>query len=225
VGEFVVTNSIGLTVDEVLTTTRNVRKRLDFNKPVPRHLLEECLDLALQAPNGSNNQNWEWVLVDDTSVIQEIADINYRAYEDFHKIVARFPKVLDDRNIGRNERMGQISESVYYLIENMSKVPVVVLPLLAAKVGANPNTFYQASNWGSILQAAWSFMLACRSRGLGSAWTTLHLWREEEMADLLGFSNDRYTQVGLFPVAYTKGTDFRAAQRRPAAEVMHWNRF
>ena len=120
--------------------------------------------------------------------------------------------------------MGQITTSVLHLIERLQDVPVLVIPLLRGRV-EGLNAFYQASLWGSVLPAAWSFMLALRSRGLGSAWTTLHLWKEREVAELLGIPYATHTQAGLFPVAWTVGTEFRAAQRRPAAEVLHWNRW
>ena len=82
-----------------------------------------------------------------------------------------------------------------------------------------------AGFWGSLLPAAWSFMLALRSRGLGSAWTTLHLMGdgEKQAADVLGIPFEKYSQGGLFPIAYTKGTDFKPARRLPAEQLTHWN--
>jgi nitroreductase len=98
-----------------------------------------------------------------------------------------------------------------------------VLPLVAGRL-EGASTFFQASVWGSIIPAVWSLMLSLRSRGLGSAWTTIHLHKQAEMAELLGIP-DGYTQVGLFPVAYTIGTDFGEADRRPVREVSSWNSF
>ncbi len=213
---------LALGVDELLTTTRNVRKRLDLTRPVERAIVEQCLDLALQAPNGSNQQSWEWVVVDDAAKRARIAELNREALEQFTKLLESKPEAMGAYDVGRNQRMGEISTSVYHLIEHLHQVPVLVVPVILGRT-ERLNTFYQASIWGSILPAVWSFMLALRSRGLGSAWTTLHLWREREVADLLDIPYDRYTQAGLFPVAYTVGTEFRPAQRVAARDLIRWN--
>lgn len=217
---------LDLSIDEVLTTTRNVRKRLDLTRPVERSVVEECIELALQAPNGSNNQGWEWIAVDDPETKRQLADLHRLGLDDNRKVLAADPNEYEQHNLGRNDRIGEIHESVMYLVDHLHEVPVLVVPAMHTPVRLEGlNTFYQASQWGSILQAVWSFMLALRSRGLGSAWTTLQLWRERETAELLGLPYDTYTQAGLFPVAYTIGTDFKPAQRRPVSEVLHWNRF
>ena len=217
---------LDLSIDEVLTTTRNVRKRLDLTRPVERSVVAECLTLALQAPNGSNNQGWEWIAVDDAATKDAIAKLQLEALETFLDAAGPHPSVGTVVDLGRNERMAEIGESVRYLLDHMQDVPVLLIPALHTPERLEgANSFYQASAWGSILQAAWSFMLALRSRGLGSAWTTLQLWKERETAELLGIPYDRYTVAGVFPVAYTIGTDFRPAQRRPVDEVLHWNRW
>jgi nitroreductase len=208
-------------VDEALRTTRTVRKRLDLARPVARELVEECLELALQAPNGSNQQLWRWVLVDDPEIKAQMATI-YRAGMDSY--VSSGSTADKPRNVDYTSEAAQrISSSVMHLRENLEDVPVLVIPLLAGRVD-EASVFFQASMWGSVLPAVWSFMLALRARGLGSAWTTIHLHREAEMAQLLGIP-PQYTQVGLFPVAYTLGTDFKPADRRPVAEVASWNGF
>jgi nitroreductase len=102
-------------------------------------------------------------------------------------------------------------------------VPVLVIPLLADRMGEGIPSWRQASRWGGILPAVWSFMLALRERGLGSAWTSLHLQNEREVSELLGIPYDTYSQAGLFPVAYTIGTDFKLAKRPPAEEFVRWN--
>lgn len=214
--------AIDLTVDDVLSTTRNVRKRLDLERPVEREVIEECLDLALQAPNGSNQQTWEWMVIDDPAKRQQLADINRDALAHFMEMMDSRPDILSSRDMGRNQRMEQISDSVMFLIEKMQDVPVLVIPMHRGKMEGR-NVFFQASMWGSIIPAAWSFMLALRSRGLGSALTTLHLLKEEEAAEALGVPYGEYTQAGLFPVAYTKGLNFKPAQRTPARDVIHWN--
>jgi nitroreductase len=208
-------------VDDALRTTRTVRKRLDLERPVERGLVEECLQIALQAPNGSNRQLWRWVLVDDPAVKAQMAEI-YRASIDGYSssgVSADKPQPADYTS----PQARRISASVMHLKEHLEQVPVLVVPLLAGRLDGG-SIFYQASMWGSVLPAVWSFMLALRSRGLGSAWTTIHLHREAEMAELLGIPSG-YTQAGLFPVAYTIGTDFKPAQRLPIREVASWNRF
>ena len=211
-------------VDEALRTTRTVRKRLDFERPVSRELVEQCLELALQAPNGSNQQLWRWVLVDDPDTKAQMATI-YRAGLDGYASRGSGPDVADKpQNVDyTSERALRISSSVMYLRENLARAPVLVVPLLAGRM-EDAGVFLQASMWGSVLPAVWSFMLALRARGLGSAWTTIHLHREAEMAQLLGIP-DGYTQAGLFPVAYTLGTEFKSAERKPVTEVSSWNRF
>jgi nitroreductase len=208
-------------LDEALTTTRTVRRRLDLTRPVERSVVEECLSLALQAPNGSNRQLWRWILIDDPGLRVQVADV-YRAGLDGYASagVSADKPVEADRTSPEALRM---TASVMHLRGHLEQVPVLVIPLLAGRVDG-ASIFYQASMWGSIAPAVWSFMLALRSRGMGSAWTTIHLHQEAQMAELLGIPPE-YTQVGLFPVAYTVGTDFQPASRRPVREVSSWNGF
>ena len=209
-----------LTVDEVLTTTRAVRRRLDLERPVPRDVVEDCLRLAFQAPNGSNRQSWRWVLVDDPATKVAMAEI-YRGGMDDHIARPRTEPDPVERDSAEAQRM---AASVYYLREHLHEVPVLVVPVTAGRLdGDDMAIFDQASRWGSILPAVWSFMLALRSRGLGSAWTTIHLKRERDMADLLGIPYDDYTQAGLFPVAYTVGTEFKPGDRDFSDRTVHWN--
>jgi nitroreductase len=208
-----------LTNDELLTTTRAVRRRLDLDRPVERAVVEECLRIGFQAPNGSNLQLYNWVLIDDPGVRQKAAEI-YRAglqaqLEESARSTA--PSPYPD-----TPAQQRISASVYFLVEHLQDVPVLVIPTVAARL-EDASVFDQASRWGSVLPAVWNFMLALRTRGLGSAWTTLHLHREKDMADLLGIPFDKVTQAGLFPVAYTLGTDFNRADRSKAEQNIHWN--
>ena len=207
-----------LTVDELLTTTRSVRKRLDFDKPVSREVLIECLDLALQAPTGSNAQGWQWVFVEDPEKKKALADI-YRA-----NATPYLNQPKQAHGDIRDEQMGAVRNSAMYLNENMEKAPVLMIPCLEGRPDGY-DVGMQASYWGSLLPAVWSFMLALRSRGLGSAWTTLHLIGdgEKQAADLLGIPFKDFTQGGLFPVAYTVGTNFKPARRLPAEQLTHWD--
>jgi nitroreductase len=208
-----------LSIDEVLTTTRSVRKRLDFDKPVSRDVLMECLELALQAPTGSNSQGWQWLFVEDAEKKKAIGDIylaNARGY-----LSSSSPE-YPEGDI-RGERMGKVRDSATYLAEHMHEAPVLMIPCLEGREDASP--LGGVSFWASLFPAVWSFCLALRSRELGSCWTTLHLVGdgERQAAEVLGIPHDQYSQGGLFPIAYTKGTDFRPAKRLPAEAVTHWN--
>jgi len=209
-----------LSSDELLSTTRSVRKRLDFTRAVPRDLVEACAQIAFQAPNGSNQQGWGWVFVDDRDTRAAMADLYRKGLQD-HLARDRTGEREPDRTLPTQRR---ISESVSYLLEHMQDVPVLLVPAIARRYG-DTSTFQQASKWGSILPAVWSFMLALRSRGLGSAWTTLSLYREAEMAELLGMPAGEWTQAGMFPIAYTLGTDFKAADRADSDSRVYWNRW
>lgn len=210
---------LDLSADELLSTTRSVRKRLDLDRPVERSVIEECLELAIQAPTGSNAQGWHWVVVTDGALKAQIAE-HYAAGFDpyFSAGGAAYP--ADDP---RGERQAAVSSSARYLRDHFHEVPAMLIPCQWGRVPGDAPAGAHAGYWGSLLPAVWSFMLALRSRGLGSAWTTLHLGREREVADLLGIPYDRCTQAGLFPIAYTKGTDFQPARRVPVADITHWN--
>jgi nitroreductase len=206
------TDHLGLTADGVLTTTRSVRRRLDLSRAVPREVVIECLEIAHQAPAASNQMLWRWMMIDDDATKQAIAAMYLRNFEAYavSSAAAKDNKVLD---------------SARYLAENMGRVPLLVLPLVEGRLDEATPITRQASRWGSIVPAMWSFMLALRERGLGSALTTLHLHSEREVADLVGIPFDAYTQAALLPVAYTMGTDFRLAKRPPADTFVHWNRW
>ena len=210
---------LNLSADEVLMTTRSVRKRLDFDRPVEREIVMECLDIALQAPTGSNRQGWQWMFVTDDDKKLALRDI-YRENFDMYKQMPRPEYAADDP---RADRADKVVDSASYLAEEFHRAPVLLVPLLEGKPadGAAGSAGY----WGSLLPAVWSFMLALRERSMGSAWTTLHLINggDQKAAELLGFPHDRYSQAGLFPIAYTQGTDFKLASRIPAAEVSHWD--
>jgi nitroreductase len=202
-------------VDRLLTTTRAVRRRLDLDRPVPLSVIEECLTLAIQAPTGRDLETWRWLVISDPALRERIAEL-YRAgsppsspSDGASDVVAR----LSD------ERSSRLAASTEHLARNLHRVPVLVIPCVETVGGA--------AGWApSIYPAAWSFMLALRSRGLGSVITTVHLYHREEADELLGVP-DGFTQTCLIPVAYTIGTGFRPASRRPVREVAfgnHWGR-
>lgn len=208
------TESIGLSAEQVLMTTRSVRKRLDLEKPVSRETITACIEMALQAPTGGNAQGWQWMVIDDPEKKAAIAD-HYRAvYWPYRDEAATRPM----------EHRIRVSESADHLATNFERVPAMVIPLHAGRL-EGADVAQQAGAWGSILPAAWSFMMALRSKGLGSAWTTLHLPHEKEVAQLLGIEYENWTQAGLFPVAYTVGTDFKLAKRQPVEKFLHFNQW
>jgi nitroreductase len=210
--------TLNLSVDELLTTTRSVRKRLDFERPVPREVLMECLELALQAPTGSNAQGWQFVFVEDPAKKKAIADV-YRA-----NATPYLDQPKPERGDIRDQQIGAVMNSAKYLNEHFEEAPVLMIPCLEGRPDGAPAGM-SAGFWGSLLPAVWSFMLALRSRGLGSAWTTLHLVGDGErhVAEILGIPFESYSQGGLFPIAYTKGTDFKPAKRLPAEQLTHWD--
>jgi nitroreductase len=209
---------LNLSADEVLTTTRAVRKRLDLQRPVEHEVLLECVQIALQAPTGSNRQSWAWVFVEDADKKRAIADCYGRHFDAYTSMPAAEYGAEDTRT----QRREAVRDSAVYLREHMHEVPVLLIPVIEGRLDDAPVTL-GASRWGSLLPSVWSFMLALRERGLGSAWTTLHLGSEQEVAEVLGIPFDRYTQAGLFPVAYTVGTEFKPAPRLAVDEVVHWD--
>lgn len=207
--------------DALLSTTRSVRKRLDLEREVPDDVLLECLQLAVQAPTGSNQQGWRWMVIRDAEKRLALAEIYRRAGGDYLAAAAAGDPTTDTQ-------IGRVLNSASYLAANLEHVPVFVIPLIIGRLdqaaedarGGGSITGAAAGLMGSILPAVWSFQLALRSRGLGSCLTTLHLGLEQEAATLLGIP-DHMTQAGLLPVAYTKGTDFKAAERPPVSEITY----
>ena len=197
--------------DRLLATTRSVRRRLDLSRPVEPEVIMECLDLAVQAPTASGVQRWRWLIVTDPEKRAALADLYREGNIEFQKMMAGNP----------HRESAAFYESANFLIDHLQEVPVHVVPCIVGRAEGR-GAEGAVALYASIMPAAWSFMLALRSRGLGSVWTTLHVSREREAAELLGIPDD-VTQVGLLPVAYTLGTEFKAANRQPADEVTYWN--
>jgi nitroreductase len=207
------------TADQLLTTTRSVRKRLDFSKPVDLAVIGRCLEIAFQAPTGSNAQAWSFVVVTDADKRRGLADLYRKAFELYANNPDLRPTFGDDDL--RMKQLPRVVDSAMYLAEHMHEAPVLVIPCIEGRV-ENAGTLAQASVYGSILPAAWSFMLALRARGLATAWTTLHIMFEQDAAKILGLP-EHVTQTALFPVAHFTGTDFKPAKRIPSAQLVHWN--
>jgi nitroreductase len=209
-----------LTPDELLTTTRSVRKRLDLTRPVPLDLVRECLEIALQAPSGSNRQGWHWLVVTDPEMRARIGKLYRRSTERY--LAASDPGAAPERSgPADSDVQRRVRDSAAYLGQHMGEVPVHVIPCIRLDAPWPPGET-QAGLWGSLLPAAWSYMLACRTRGLGTAWTTLHLAYEQQVAELLGLPGD-VRQGALIPTAYYTGQTFRRAPRRPLEQVLHVN--
>jgi nitroreductase len=213
--------TIDLTPDELLTTTRTVRKRLDLTRPVPVELVRECLEIALQAPSGSNRQGWEWIVVTDEEQRRAIGELYRRAVEGYLGSSGSAAKLFSD-DPQRAEVQQRVGSSVAWLGEHMGDVPVLLLPCI--HVGRGLGDGNQAGLWGSLLPAVWSYMLAARARGLGTAWTTLHLTYENEVASILGLPDD-VRQSALVPTAYFTGETFKPAPRAPLDDVLHIDRW
>lgn len=209
------------TVDHLLTTTRSVRKRLDLKRPVPADVIERCLEIAFQAPTGSNSQGWHFLVITDQAKRAEIARLYRQGFETYGQLNANSPPPQLREGDPRLQQTLRIVGSATYLTEHLHEVPVHIVACIEGRV-ENAGVIAQASIYGSILPAVWSLMLALRARGIGSAWTTIHLFHEKEVAQLLGIPH-HLTQVALLPVAYFSGEDFKPAKRLPARDFIHWN--
>jgi nitroreductase len=202
--------------DHLLTTTRAVRKRLDLTREVPREMILDCIRIATQAPAGGNVQNWRWLVVDDPEKKAAIADLYRRAYE---------PYISSQRSlvasVGRSDASA-IMASSDHLAQILDQVPAMVIPCQLGRPDASMRQGELAGIYGSVLPAVWSLMLAARSRGLGTAWTTLHLGFEAEAAAILDIPPN-VSQVAMTPIAFYTGDDFKVASRLPAERVTYFN--
>lgn len=215
--------NLGLTADEVLTTTRAVRLRLDASRPVEQDVIEDCMRVAIQAPSGRNRQQWDFIFVRDASLRAEVADIWRRGLVSGYG--ATSGPVPTRMELGSQE-WNRIASSLDHLATHLHEVPLLLIPCLRVSDRSILDDIRgQAGNWGSVLPAFWSFMLAARERGLGTAWTTAHLSYEKEMAELLDIRFDTVVQGGLTPVAYTLGTTFKPGPRADARDFTHWDRW
>lgn len=216
---------LNLSNDELLATTRAVRKRLDFSREVPKEMLIECLELGLQAPSGSNAQTWQFVFVTDKDKIAQIGELYRQAFAGYAASdMAASQQHADDKDLHAVAQ--RVQSSAQYLADHMHEVPAMLIPCYMGRLEAVPApvmNMSQASTLGSVIPAVWSFMLAARARGIGTCWTTLHLNHEQAVADILGIPYDEVTQIALIPIGYTKGTDFKIGARKPLESVTHFN--
>jgi nitroreductase len=204
------TVSLGLSAEEVLTTTRAVRRRLDLERAVPTSVVLDCLRIALQAPSGGNVQQWRWIIVTDAAKRHAIAEL----YRD--AALANFEHARDTTDDAATRRT--YADAVD-LANKLEQVPVIVIPCALGRVDGASNAL-ASGFYGSIIPAVWSFQLALRAHGLGSVYTTAGLGREDRLTALLGIPDD-VSPVAILPVAYTLGTDFRLAPRQPVEGVTY----
>ena len=182
--------------DKLLTTTRSIRRRLDLSRPVPPELIEECLEVAVQSPSATNTQKWRFMVIRDADKRAGIARLYKQAFESYWE-------QADDTTYGTTgpvstpegargkpppyNSLQRMIDSAVYLVDHLHEVPVHVLFCVEDQVRDVP-LFDQATAYGSILPAAWSFMLAARARGLGCCWTTVHLTHADEAARAAQYS-------------------------------------
>lgn len=210
-----------LTIDELLTTTRSVRRKLDMSRPVERSVIEECIRIAQQAPVASHDEKWHFVVVTDQDKKDAIAEIYRRGWSGYN--TARPPVSEGETGEGDAETLKRekLVGSAGYLAEHMHEVPVMVIPCFARRPDP-ASSAWQSGVWGSIGPATWSFMLAARARGLGTVWTSLHLGEEEAVAEILGIPYPEVMQAALVPVGYMTQQRFKPAPRLPLSQIVHW---
>ena len=211
--------------DQLLSTTRAVRKRLDYSRPVADDLLRECVAAAMQAPSGSNNMTMQFVVVRDPEQKQALGAIYRQCYSIYQQLDGVYIRSIDKGDADANAQQLRSADSADYLGEHMGEAPALVIPCTVGGRLDGAPAMMAASMLGNILPATWSFMLAARARGLGTCWTTVHLMMEQQAADVLGIPFDSVQQVCLTPVAYTVGTDFKPASRPEPDSIIHWDRW
>ncbi|MEZ5216156.1 MAG: nitroreductase family protein [Ilumatobacteraceae bacterium] len=215
---------LSLTPFELLSTTRAVRKRLDFDRPVDDDVVRRCVDMALQAPSGSNDIKMRFVVIRDPELRKGVGDVYRDCFDMYRQMDGVYAGSLDKGSEEANAQQARVVDSAEYLAQHMGEAPVLVLGCYEGmRVEAYPPG--GPSFMGSVLPGMWSFMLAARALGLGTSWTTVHLFQEQRVAELLGIPHDSVQQACLTPLAYTKGTDFKPAARPPADTFIHWDRW
>lgn len=216
------TELLDLSPDELLTTTRAVRRRLDFSRPVDRSVILECIDVAQQAPVGSNAQHWHFVVITDPIMRNAVAKLYQQAFAAYREMPI-YATALPTKDPAHARTQGRVADSASYLAEHLAESPALVIPCIERQIAGVE--IGAALNLGCILPAAWSFMLAARARGLGTCWTTLHLVFEQQVAEIVGIPFGDVSQAMLTPLAYTLGSDFKTAARPDATLITHFDRW
>jgi nitroreductase len=212
-----------LDADQLLTTTRAVRKRLDFSRTVEDSVIRECVEVAMQSPSGSNNMTMQFVVVRDEVKRKAIGEVYRQCYEIYRSLDGIYIGSIDKGDVAENAQQSRSASSADFLGERMGDAPALILACNAGSRVEGAPAMMAASMMGNVLPAMWSFMLAARARGLGTAWTTVHLMMEQQVADIVGIPFDTVQQACLSPLAYTVGTDFKPAVRPAADSIIHWD--
>ena len=213
-----------LSADDVLRTTRAIRKRLDFDRPVPREVIRECLEIAVQAPTGSNRQNWHFVVVTDEAQRNAMGDLYRRAVSAAQADAKALTRIDPVDSATYDAQTARVNSSAHWFFDHIQRAPGMLIPCISGRP-TNPGLMATASHFGSVIQAAWSFMLAARARDIGTVWTTVHLALEEEAAAILDIPYNDVMQMALIPFGYVVGNPFRKATREPLELVTHWDRW
>lgn len=216
--------TLDLTPDELLTTTRAVRRRLDVERPVPDELIRECVSIAMQAPSASNDMTMQFVVVRDPAKRRAIGDVYRRCYEIYKGLDGVYVGSIEKDTEAEQRQQRRVQTSADHLGEHLADAPVHVIACTRGRVNDKPANVV-AARTGNVLPAMWSFMLAARARGLGTAWTTVHLMQEQQVAEIVGIPFGEVQQLCLSPLAYTIGTDFRPAERPEPDTIIHWDRW
>jgi nitroreductase len=209
--------------DWVLTTTRSVRKGLDTTREVPRELIADCLRVAMQAPGASNAFYPQFVVVTDQARRTALAEVYKRACDIYISSPGSAANMHFEDPV-HEAQQPRVVASVVHLAEHLAEVPALVIPCISPRADGLP-VDAQAGLWGSVLPAAWSFMLAARARGLASAWTTIHLMFEDEVAAILDIDHAQVMQAAMIPIAYSLRKNFKPAYREPIEKFTHWDRW
>jgi nitroreductase len=206
-------------IDQLLTATRSARRSLDLATPVDLDDILKCLQIGLQAANGSNQQSWRWLVITERPLREKIASLYRDAY--LGKVGGQL--IAGFMPSGTPE--AKLMSSTEWLVENLARVPVLVIPCYEPtmpRVGGD-ESFYLATLYGSIFPAVWNFQLALHTRGYGTCITTLHLHHEKAVRELLGIP-ESFAQGCLLPVGRLHGGHvFAAAPRRGIDEVVGMN--
>jgi nitroreductase len=215
---------LDLDPDQLLSTTRAVRKRLDVSRPVPDDLVRECVDMAMQSPSGSNSPTMQFVIVRDAAKRAALGEVYRQCYAIYQSMDGVYVGSIKKDGEAAQAQQDRVQSSADFLGEHMADAPVLVVACMNGRTDNMPG-MVASSMMGNILPAMWSFMLAARARGLGTCWTTVHLMMEQQAADILGIPFDQVQQVCLSPLAFTTGTDFKPAMRPPADSIIHWDQW
>jgi nitroreductase len=216
---------LSLSPDELLSTTRAVRKRLDFDRPVDDQMIRECVDLAMQSPSGSNNMTMQFVVVRDQAKRAALGEIYRQCYGIYSTLDGVYIRSIDKGEEMANAQQQRSADSADFLGEHMGEAPVLIIPCTTGGRVDGVPAMMAASMMANVIPAMWSFMLAARARGLGTCWTTVHLMMEQQAAEVLGIPFESVQQICMSPLAYTTGTSFRPVTRPPADSIIHWDQW